>query len=365
MRGPKDEVVPLTGLRGIAALLVVAHHAEVLSGSRSSPFFRGQNWVDLFFVLSGYVLALAYLTDAKIDFRKFYVARFSRIYPLHIVAAVAMVFAACGLALLHHQPLPARLNPIEALRELTLTMALPVVGTIDIWNSPAWSISVEWWVYLSVFPLLAIFGRRLGGKTWLCIGMAAMAVLAIYLLSLQSEARFTRGWPAYLRGVAGFAAGYGVRRLEAESGLSRRVRPWLLDGLSLIALATIYLIPPLIGGRDAWPVMLLFPLIIFGCLDTDSVTTRFLSWKPIHYLGNISYSIYLIHELVILIWRAVAVPLHIGGPVIAVPVCMAVSIALSAVSYRVIELPARNYFRRVLSPAKPKPRAEVVPVIPS
>jgi peptidoglycan/LPS O-acetylase OafA/YrhL len=348
LKSKSGEIKPLTGMRGVAAVLVVAHHAESAALlDRGDVFFRGQPWVDLFFVLSGYVMALRYLEAEKVDFRTFYVHRVARIYPLHILTAFAMMAAACVLTFLHHQPLPERLNLVQALRELTLTMALPVVGSHDIWNYPAWSISVEWWVYFTVFPILAVVGRRLAGMFWLLIGLLGMAALGFWLLTLPLDYGVTRGWSAFLRAVAGFVAGYGVRRVE-KAMPSLRVPPLMLDFIVIAIVAIIYLTPPLIGRRDFWPVMLLFPVVVFGCIDTDCLTSRFLSWRPIKYLGDISYTIYLVHALIIAVWHATATQLHIETPWLAVPVCMAASVLAASWLWPRFERPAATFVRRRL-----------------
>jgi len=122
MLRPGQNIAQLTGLRGIAALGVVLHHAANQLGG--DWYLRGQPMVDVFFVLSGFVISYVYLAKGPVAWPAFARARFARIYPLHIATALAMALAGVLLARASHQPAPDWVNPTQALREATLTMAM-------------------------------------------------------------------------------------------------------------------------------------------------------------------------------------------------------------------------------------------------
>jgi peptidoglycan/LPS O-acetylase OafA/YrhL len=345
------EIIPLTGLRGIAALMVVGHHAEsAMLADRTHVVLRGQTWVDLFFILSGFVMGLVYLRTDRVDFRSFYIARLSRIYPLHIITAFAMAALLVAQAVVLNAPISERLSWGQAVREVTLTMALPIVGTPHIWNDPAWSISVEWWVYFSMFPLLAIIGGRLPTRLIVIIaGILLLAATAV-LTALPPDFRFTRGWVAIARGEVGFFVGYALYRLAAVERRSLVPTPRLVDAAVLASLVAIYLVPQVAGYRDAWPVLLIFPIIILGCLGEGSITSRFLSMRPIHWCGKISYSIYLVHPFIIVIWTDIARRMQLDSVIMAILVSYTLTIPLAWISYCFIEAPARSIIRRILGP---------------
>ena len=346
----RDEILPLTGLRGVAALLVVAHHAQAATLSdRTTVFFRGQLWVDLFFVLSGYVMTMVYLSSPKVNFSQFYLARFSRVYPLHVVTAVMMALAAAALAIFSHHAQPSWISWAQLLRELTFTVPLPYIGSHDIWNYPSWSVACEWWVYIFAFPVLALFGNRMSALKWaVAIGLA-MVVLAAVLQFLPAGYHFTRGWVAVARAFVGFIAGYATRRVE-EKFPGEWLPGWLHDTATLVILAGMYLLPPFLGYRDPWLLMMGFPILIYGAARSQSITARLLQSSVLVYLGQISYSIYLTHALVVQVWHTIAVRLSLDGDALALGVSLAGSIALSALTFKLVEIPCRNAIRAGFRP---------------
>ena len=94
----QNEIRSHTGLRGVAALCVVGYHQQFMAGYKlpfEALFHRAYLMVDLFFVLSGFVLSYVY--SQKIDVRSFYRARFARIYPLHVFALLTLTVVTFGL----------------------------------------------------------------------------------------------------------------------------------------------------------------------------------------------------------------------------------------------------------------------------
>lgn len=333
------DIKQLTGLRGVAALGVVFHHAASQDGGEW--YLRGQPMVDIFFVLSGFVLGYVYLSREKVDWRAFAVARFARIYPLHAATAIAMAFAAVLYAALSAGPWPFHINFVQAAREATLTMAMPIVGAEKLWNFPAWSISVEWWVYFTLFPLLAIYGRRVSNRHALAIFVISAIVLSILLHAGMGKP--TRGWPAFLRAAVGFGGGWIAFRMATTTplALSRVQADLLFAGM----IAIIYASAPLLGD-DAWFLIPFYPLMVFGLATTDCSASRLLASRPLAWLGEISFSIYLVHSIVMNVLEAVdAKVVPIEGRMQWIALTVPLSILAAALSYRYFEQPARRMFR--------------------
>ena len=174
----------LTPLRGIAALWVVVFHfseiiAKFVPTENSLLLTKGYLMVDLFFVMSGFIIYHVYQKNFEtglsgIQFRRFIVARFARVYPLHFITLV--------LCLLILVPMfgwdPYMGNPRAIPTNLLLIHSFGIHNSFN-WNVPSWSISAEWWAYM-VFPFLAIFLFKWKSKAVLLLAVfVVMAYLSI------------------------------------------------------------------------------------------------------------------------------------------------------------------------------------------
>jgi peptidoglycan/LPS O-acetylase OafA/YrhL len=168
-------VPPLTGVRALAALLVLAMHTEqnVPAGVESILAFvaRGYLGVDFFFVLSGYIITHVYFASLASPHsgavRIFLWHRFIRLYPVHITVLaglVATVSLAGAAGYVLNNPQEWQWN--DLLWQLTLLQAWGVTQSPG-WNVPAWSISAEWFAYL-LFPCLPRVWFSYGGKGRRC-----------------------------------------------------------------------------------------------------------------------------------------------------------------------------------------------------
>src|SRR5215468_3623213 len=177
-------VPALTGIRALAALLVLGMHTEqnVPFGLDSVlPFFaRGYLGVDFFFILSGFIITHVYFASLASPSRSaaqiFLWHRLVRLYPVHITVLaglVAIVSLAQAAGFIFNNPQEWQWS--DLLWQLTLLHAWGVTASPG-WNAPSWSISAEWFAYL-LFPLLAtallfaVAGWRL--NTW--VGAPALA----------------------------------------------------------------------------------------------------------------------------------------------------------------------------------------------
>ena len=233
----------LTGLRGIAALWVLSYHAMLALQRLDSPlaipvgvFGRaGYLGVDVFFVLSGFVIAYNYGDDRKwtpATYGSFLWKRLARIYPVHL-AGIALF----GLFLLSipegTKVVSHKLPGLIASLALVHAWSVPVQGT---WNSVSWSVSLEWAAYLA-FPAIALVAGQLR-STKVIVGVVAGLFLALFLVVTSVSFRGTMS--------------YGVFRIAAEfiSGVLL-FRIWMMRNDTVSALIGIAALTTLILGGSS------------------------------------------------------------------------------------------------------------------
>lgn len=372
MRG--KEIRSLTGLRGIAASWIVIYHmhqADGLAGYPGELVRHGYLAVDIFFALSGFVMALSYesLFRERFDFRiymSFLVRRLARVWPLYaIMTCLYAAVLAAGFG-------STRITPLALVHLLPLNLAMVQAwGIGESIDHPAWSISTEFAAYL-LFPVLAwltLFARPAIGFV---SGLACVAALAIIAFLAQAagvgNGRFDlldsgTAWPL-LRCLAEFSLGLLAYRALSLPRTQRLVAgplaSWLLPAALLVLLG--------FPGTDFW-VVLLVPLLLMQFAVADSFAVRLLTSAPVYFLGCISYAIYLIHWMLLPGRRAdhllaVWLPPAVADTVV---LCAVYGLLLGSATlgYRFIELPSRRIIRRLgrplernrprLSPAAPAP----------
>lgn len=284
----------LTSLRFFAAMWVVAYHFWPNLGlAMPAVIAKGYLGVELFFVLSGFILCHVYLENfgqGRFDYREFLWARLARIYPVHLavllglmllIATAAMMGVSAGDKLLIWPSLPAQLT-------LTQAWGLSPLGG---WNHPSWSISAEWFAYLS-FPVFAFVAWRLINRPRLALVLAVGLVLALNI-GFQAVAGFsltkaTLLWGA-LRIVPCFALGCAVWlawRANLVVGTSSGL------GLTLMALSGI-VAAALLQAPDCVAVAL-FGALILGLAATSSAGSSFLAQGALVYLGEVSFAVYMV-----------------------------------------------------------------------
>ncbi len=178
---PQD-LKPLTSLRFIAAFWVLLYHFKDHLGLNMghmglvADVYLG---VDLFFTLSGFILAHVYLTtleDGRFGYGGFLKNRLARVYPMHLAALAAMIVLFVGAS-----ALGAGVGSPEAFKLSDLPAHLLMIhgwGATEAvgWNFPSWSISAEWAAYL-LFPLIA--GAVLKGRQY--SAFVAFGALALWI----------------------------------------------------------------------------------------------------------------------------------------------------------------------------------------
>lgn len=348
------QIGQIDALRGLAACLVafVFHAFYILQVNRTGPldgipvfsWLHEHGWtlVDLFFVISGFVFSHVYLSEGNlksgVTFRSFMIARIARLYPLHLLTFVLIIPAiAIGVGLPHDY---ANFDIKHALLNLLM---LQVSGLNDglSFNIPAWSISVEIFCYLAFICCALVSGRTL---KW----FAPCAIIVGLLVTADPHAELDH----IARGFVGFFVGHIVWRNR-----HRRV-PTLL--LIIAAVVPFFFSPPLMSygaylSLTVWPAVLLL-----------SMRCAFLNASLFRWLGERSYSIYLIHAPV---YYWISALFFDGGPAPRadwVPLnlmCVVLILVASDISYRYFENPLRQRIKeKYIGHRQPKVASNAVAV---
>ena len=341
------DLKPITALRFAAALWVAIYAFwENLAGvGLPGLVAKGYLGVELFFVLSGFILSHVYLAQAgekRFSYGRFLWARVARVYPLHIATllGVGLLAAAAIVAgmsvdsnVLSWSSLPANLLMVHAWG------LAPAAG----WNHPSWSISAEWFAYLC-FPAFAFVFWRLRDKPATAV-LGAAAFLAVLYFVFEQWAGFplteaTIRWGA-LRIVPCFALGCALY-------LVYRKAPLKAPGVSAAIFLALMLASAAVGLWDAITVLLAGGLIL-SLASLPNARAGWLASKPAVYLGEISYSVY----MVCVPWKLLAV--NLAAKVTAAPdkqlqlfvwlAILALLPVVAALSYHLVERPARKALR--------------------
>ncbi len=286
----------LDSFRGLAAIFVVMFHLHFVGSITELAFFRGSHlWVDFFFVLSGFVLAHGYGFNQQLKFKQYVVARTLRIFPLHIVTLAALICLELLKLIAQHYGLGAdyaaftHKNAVsEILPNLLLLQAwLPNAQAMS-WNGPAWSISVEYYLYLLFFGLLQIKSQ------WKYAFWPMIAYAAFYVI-----------WVAYkparevMSGLSCFFGGATVY-LIYQFFQKNRLKPWVFSVAELLMLCAMAWMMSVNFGYQGVYASWLFCLVVFVFAFEKGVVSQWLKNALFLKLGQLSYSIYLTHMLVVL-----------------------------------------------------------------
>ncbi|MBV8685860.1 MAG: acyltransferase [Alphaproteobacteria bacterium] len=350
LRRAESELLPLTSIRGIAAWWVVLFHLRLmlapwLPGWAIAGLGRGNLAVDLFFVLSGFVIHLNYagrVTRDRAAVTDFLFRRFARVYPLHVLVLLGFLAYAGGAVAFGHATVEGQ-APGYFVASLFLVQNWGFHDATR-WNVPAWSISAELFAYL-LFPILvSVLAPARRSAAVLVGGILALA-LSVHLFFFAFGLPFPYAIPqtGLFRCVAQFAMGmmlcelYG--RWKDDKGLAA---PLLLASA---ALAAAYV---LVGA----PVVpLVWASLVLGLALGGS--GGLLGSRPAVWLGRISYATYLSHYLLLVLFKFAFVEEgRPAAPALLVLYLLAV-LAASALLYHGFERPAQ---RRLLAWWKARPK---------
>ena len=358
----RENIQTLTGLRGVAAIWVVLFHVcfgeadgylpgfyeKIQWGFGKNIILHGVYAVDIFFVLSGFILTYVhrqeFVTRLTLHgIANFLLLRLARIYPMHLVVVVVLIGAA-ALGFWDQKVISYG----DVLRNITLT---------NMWvdpslNTPAWSVSAEWLAYLC-FPIIIKLLVPIQRRDFQLL--AIFFLVTVYPMSIQFfqwQWEWHYSWIAMARVLNGFILGcmmFGVQKHFDIYNDSFRASRWCLAFvlvfmvLLVLRLQIVFLYP-------------LIPCIIVTLANAQTGIARVFRNKIVVFLGTISFGIYMVHYPVLEIVRyalndyyagmnsELHQPLlwvHLGGILVLV-------IAVASLCYFWIEKPSREYFKRKL-----------------
>ena len=288
----------LDGWRGIAALAIAFYHLPLAHPFREMSGWKNMElFVDLFFVLSGFVIMHAWgnrLVTAQ-DARGFMIRRFWRVWPLHFVVLIAFLATEIGQWVLAsliglklgETPFTGTTSIAALLSNIVMMQSLNLHGTTT-WNGPAWSISVEFWTY-AIFAVVMLLarGRTLALVVLAAVGLAGIAIFSpIFLFATHDFGMF--------RALYGFFVGAVAYRLVTTS-IERPVSGHAGE-LFVVSGMLVYLAST---GLDASSLFapLVFVSLVIVFANGKGAFTWLLECRPVQALGLWSYSIYLVHTL--------------------------------------------------------------------
>ncbi|WP_017930378.1 acyltransferase family protein [Robiginitomaculum antarcticum] len=311
---PRDYYGALDGFRGVLALMVAIYHTIWLSSINSHDLLNnGPVLVDLFFVFSGFLMFRLYrgrLTD-RASGAKFIKRRFARIYPLHFFMLMVFVLFQFMRVISHKVGIsvvePGEILPFQAgaaetlpsfLANLTLTQSMGILDSLS-YNPPAWTVSVEFWAYF-VFLGMMLLAPPSKPRHFAIIALLVGVIYAtLSRLKPDMDFHYDLGFWRCLGGFySGILAAWIYSRLPGKwRGKTGRVKH---SGtvLEIAMLIGLYLFVVYCGGKLQFflaPVAISF-VVIFAM--GQGGISRFMSTRPLLYLGKISYSIYMVHVVI-------------------------------------------------------------------
>lgn len=293
--GRHNTIDAMEGLRGLAVILVffVHYSAQVRPYINEQSFtglvlpyieMAGNIGVDLFFVLSGYLIYGALIKHKTTDWQRYASRRFMRIYPTF--AVVFGLYLALSLLVPSQSKLPA--SSTDAIW-LIVQNALLMPGLFDVQaiNTVTWSLSYEIWFYAVIPVVIGITAmRNWQVNTRIIFWCATTVVLAILLAYIEHPKR-----------ILMFIS--GILLLECHRHKALKL-PKYIGVLCLSVACVFYGLKRPLDFSGIWPVLMLFGLFFILCLEAftrHDGSAKLLNFKPLRYLGNMSYSYYLIHSL--------------------------------------------------------------------
>jgi peptidoglycan/LPS O-acetylase OafA/YrhL len=369
--GVDSQYLPaLTGLRFLLGMWVIMHHLtskgmlldwwnHTLPFAMQSIFEGGYLAVQTFFLLSGFVLAQSYAATQwnKRSLTKFAMARFARIYPAYLLSLVLISWFVFEFLL---KPGRSMAQKAVVLGDYAFVLQ-GWTGSLNVgWNTPAWSLSCEFFFYLC-FPLLFLWLRR-AGLARVSAALAGCFVVPILL----AHAGVPYVWKP-IHHLSDFVAGIAAARIYGAilgSGMAtkatRRLGFWLSAG-ALAAGAAFIVNARVLDGTVMTLSTVLRPInvaLLIGLATGGGFLVRLLSTDAAGYLGKASYSMYILH-IPLLWWFTRYTFFRFGAtpPAWTAIVFMAAVIGVSIAAFEFVEAPANRWIRdwtaSRLQPAQP------------
>ena len=353
------QIDSLTGVRGIAMSWVVLLHGSgyvstesVLPESITDLIKMGWLGVDLFFLLSGFVISYVHQTDftqfKANSYSRFLKLRLARIYPAHFVATMALLPVVAGATLFSiYEVTDSQYSFSRLLYSLFLLNGWGLPNSVG-WNIPSWSVGSEWFAYIC-FPFIAYVFNRLRSP-WMHVLIIIMVftlmiTLAVFIEDMKQymlgeNLTLTRVTSEFLIGCSLFNIYRNVPEHKVFDFIA------LCSSVVMILLSATR-IPPFYD----FLIIGTFALLILSLSRSLTFAAKLFSISPLLYLGKISYSVYLTHATVLMIVNQILIRLlHQNLDEVTYfwafyLIYIACAIAVGHVLYVTVEQPARTYLR--------------------
>jgi peptidoglycan/LPS O-acetylase OafA/YrhL len=353
--GSSGHCASLDGIRGIAILAVMAFHQDI------PGFTRGYLGVDLFLVLSGFLitslLAREFATQNEVSLKAFWIRRTLRLLPLYLLYVSLLTLGHLGGVFQYNGESAANhlLKTWLYARNLSFTSEAELLWNEVGISGHLWSLSLEEQFYL-VWPFLCVFMLRGGAWRRLIVPL----LLVFHLVALQlAEHWYAAAFPPWTRGISSTTGCAVALALVWYPRFARWLeQPWVqpICAALVVGIWTALTLSPWCEALEAHQYVLpalLVPLALLCSAlwqSRDTLASRALSLPPLAYLGRISYGMYMWHSLCL------------GLTVVLLPTDEAImlltpllTIAVAAVSYALFEKPflrAKSRFASRKAPAQ-------------
>ena len=292
--------VVLDSFRGLCAICVVFFHMNIVDSLTALSFFRNSHiFVEFFFILSGFVLAESYGFKKEVGFFKFIISRIFRIFPLHIFMLLFfIIFEICKLIAFKYYGFDFNIAPFTG--SYAIAQIIPNFLLIQSWfyffdatsfNYVSWSISVEFLLYLSFYFTL-VFSKFNKFSIWLFVSLVMFYFLSNNNLILTNELQ--RGFAFFFLGACLNFLKHQIKFIKINKRLAS-----ILE--SVILILVLYFVAGDVDN-DYLVAACLFSLTIIIFSFESGFFSSILTYPLLQLFGRLSYSIYMVHIAVLLIF---------------------------------------------------------------
>jgi peptidoglycan/LPS O-acetylase OafA/YrhL len=351
----------LTSLRFFAAFSVVLFHfresfGEKLNLGIAGNFIsRGYMWVDFFFILSGFIIAYMYQEQfSRLSLQvygRFLINRIARIYPAYVfVLGLFLAWESLTYILVQFYgfsalPFDGCLSPATFATNLLMVHDWGGWFGNCSWNYPAWSISSEWLVYL-LFPMtLLVF--KFSNEAVPAL-LASVILYILFLIFALDDGMSFQSTSGNFRVLVEFSIGILTFRiyLKLNQLMPSKMCNIMFLGVIIGAVAGIHL-----GLSDGLILPLLAGIVLFAAMMKDGFVHRALSVRWLVFLGEASYSVYLIHAFDQRVWNSITVRLFNGTFSVGMTyffffTIMAGIVMSGVLVYVLVEKPSRRWIQK-------------------
>jgi peptidoglycan/LPS O-acetylase OafA/YrhL len=343
----KRRFAVLDGLRGIAAIAVVAYHAGIVLNLRGSLTVKADPAVDLFFCISGFVLAFAHDTDiveGRLTAIQFAVVRWLRFLPILALGGAlgltAILFDPTDYPFIYENNADVASFSIKLAVLSLFLIPTSLKSQLLFVNNVYWSLCVE----LIVNIAYALQGNYSKQKYLYAIWLSS-ALLLVFLYAWFRSVHIVpetplRNFGSLIRGFASFFAGIVVFRIWQMGFRAPQVNPWCLFATVSLPLLFPFSAPWFQVPFDAFFILLIFPAVVWLAASSTTQFERMFS-----IMGEASFPLYATHLPLLYFAKAPFVGAATGTKLSFVLAFTALMVALSVAIAFFFEMPARAFIR--------------------